>query len=335
MPTRVEISYKTIVFTVAFFLFLWVIFQILDILFLLFLSVIAASGLRPVVDRIEQMNVPRVLAILIVYLVLIALIFLLGAYMIPILVKQTTRLVEALSYFFSLSFLSPYVDISATRVAEQLASVSGNIYRATVGAFSLIINFFTFFVFAFYLLLERRYLRVFLRNFFGEQMKERIVDVLLKMEQRLGAWVRGEIALGLIIGTMTYIGLLLLNVEFALPLAIIAGFLELVPIIGPIIAAIPAVIVALLINPFLAILVVILYFLIQQLENHLIVPMVMKRAVGVPPMISILSILIGARLAGTVGAIISIPVFVCAQIVLQEYFTSNKETITLAPTPEK
>lgn len=332
MPTRVEISYKTIIFTIAFVLFLWVVFQILDILFLLFLSVIAASGLRPVVDRIEQLNIPRVLAILVVYLVIISCMFLLGAYIIPILVKQTTRLVEAIGIFFS---FSPYIDISAERITDQLTSASGNIYRATVGAFSLIINFFTFFVFAFYLLLERRYLRVFLRNFFGEEMKERIVDVLLKMEQRLGAWVRGEITLGLIIGTMTYIGLLLLNVEFALPLAIIAGFLELVPIVGPIISAIPAVIVTLLINPFLALLVVILYFLVQQLENHVIVPMVMKRAVGIPPMISILSILIGARLAGTVGAIISIPVFVCVQIILQDYFSLNKEGNPLTQPSEK
>jgi predicted PurR-regulated permease PerM len=323
MTQKVEISYKTIIFTVFFLIFLYIVFQIKDILFLLFLSVIAASGLRPVVNYIERAKVPRIFAILLVYLVVLILLFLLGAYITPILIKQTTRLVQQIGYFFSVSFLAPYIVITAERITDSLTSMTGNIYRATVEAFSILINFFTFFVFTFYLLLERRHLRVFLRNFLGEELKERIVKMLLLMELRLGAWVRGEAALGVIIGSITYIGLLLLNIEFALPLAIIAGLLELIPIIGPIISAVPAVIVALLISPLHATLVIALYFLIQQFENHLIVPLVMKRAVGVPPMVSIMSILIGARLAGVIGAVLSIPLFVCAQIVFHEYYIAK------------
>lgn len=323
MAQRVEISYKTIIFTVGFLILLWVLFQIKDILYLLVFSVIAASGLRPVVISIERLKVPRVMAILIVYIFIIFVLFLLGAYITPILVKQTTRLVQEIGYFFSFSILAPYIDISAGRITDGITSMTGNIYRATVEAVSWLVNFFTFFVFTFYLLLERRHLRVFLRNFLGEEMKEKVVHMLLEMEQRLGAWVRGEAALALIIGSITYVGLLLLNIEFALPLAIIAGGLELVPIMGPIISAIPAVIVALLISPWHATLVIILYFLVQQLENHLIVPLVMKRAVGIPPMISIMAILVGARLGGIIGAILSIPLFVCAQIIFNEYYESK------------
>lgn len=323
MVQRVEISYKTIIFTVFFLILLWALFQIRDILFLMLISVVAASGLRPIVERIEKARIPRIMAILIVYACIITILFLLGAYMAPILTKQTTKLIQQIGYFFSFSFLAPYINISAATITENLTSISGNLFRATVEAFSWVINFFTFFVFTFYLLLERRHLRVFLRNFLGEEMKDRVVGMLLQMEIRLGSWVQGELVLGIIIGVVTYIGLLILNVEFALPLAIIAGVLELVPIIGPILAGIPAIIVALLVSPLHATLVVLLYFLIQQFENHLIVPVVMKKAVGVPPMISIMAILIGARLGGVIGAILAIPLFVCAQIVFQEFLLPN------------
>ncbi|MBI4129969.1 AI-2E family transporter [Candidatus Roizmanbacteria bacterium] len=325
MPQRIEISYKTIVFTVLFLLSLAVIFQIRDILFLLMLSFIAASGLRTTIERLERLGIPRVLAILLIYVVLISLLFLLLSVIVPVLLQQTTRLVQKLIEFFSFSFLAPYMNLSVGRIADQLTSLSGNIYRATVGAVGILVNFFTFFVFTFYLLLERRHMRVLLRNFLGEAMKERIVRVVLAIEERLGAWVRGEVSLALIIGTLSYVGLLLLNVDFALPLAIIAGILEVVPIVGPIISAVPAVIVASLISPWLAIAVVALYFLIQQLENHLIVPLVMRKAVGIPPMVSILAILVGTKLAGVTGAILSIPLFVCAQIIFQEFLIMKEE----------
>jgi len=129
------------------------------------------------------------------------------------------------------------------------------------------------------------------------------------------------------IGLMSYVGLSLFGIEYALPLAILAGLLEIIPIVGPIISAIPAIIIALTISPspFLAIAVAILYFIIQQFENHIIVPMIMKQAVGIPPVITILAILIGGRLAGISGALLSIPIFICLHILFQEFFTSREE----------
>lgn len=117
---------------------------------------------------------------------------------------------------------------------------------------------------------------------------------------------------------LTYISLVILGVEFALPLAIIAGLLEVVPVIGPIIAAVPAILIALTISPFLAVLVGGLYFAIQQLESHLIVPQVMKRAVGINPLLVILAISVGSRLLGIGGALLAVPLTVVIQVVLQE-----------------
>lgn len=321
MAQRIEISYKTILFTIGLLLALWLVFSIREIVFLVALAIVAASGLRPLVDRLENYKLPRVIAILIVYVILIALLVITIAGITPVLVHQTDRLAIELARFSQR--VSPYVDFSPTRITDQVASLSGNIVRATFGIVSSLVNVFTFFALTFYMLLERRNLRVFLRNLFGEIYKEKIVGITLKMEDRLGAWVRGELSLMLIIGVMTYLGLIMLNIDFALPLAIIAGILEIVPLVGPILSAIPAIIVAYLISPWLAAAVTLLYFGIQQIENHLAVPLVMKRAVGVPPMVSIVAILIGARLAGAVGAVLAVPFFVCLQVLFEETYYSS------------
>ena len=115
---------------------------------------------------------------------------------------------------------------------------------------------------------------------------------------------------------MTYIGLALLHIEFALPLAIIAGILEIVPMIGPIISAVPAVLLALAISPVLALSVAVLYIIVQQIENNIFVPIVMKRSVGLSPLVTILSLLIGARLDGIGGAVVSVPIVLVFQVIL-------------------
>jgi predicted PurR-regulated permease PerM len=110
-------------------------------------------------------------------------------------------------------------------------------------------------------------------------------------------------------------------------LAIFAGLLEIIPVVGPIVSAIPAIIIAFTMtsSPWLALAVAALYFLIQQLENHIIVPLIMKQAVGIPPVITIIAILVGGQLYGVIGALLSIPIFICFQILFQEFFSSREE----------
>jgi len=248
--------------------------------------------------------------------------------MIPAFAWETVRLVQKLEGLLAIPSIAPYVNSSFSQLTEQISGLTTNVFRATLGAFSIVLNFFTMLVLTFYLLLERRHMRVFLKNMLGEELKERVVQVILKIESRMGAWVRGELSLILVIGVMSYIGLLLLNIEYALPLAILAGLLEIIPIVGPIISAIPAIIIAISIspNPWVAALAVGgLYFVIQQLENHLIVPAIMKQSVGIPPVITIIAILVGGQLGGIIGALLSIPIFICLQILVQEFFASREE----------
>ena len=173
------------------------------------------------------------------------------------------------------------------------------------------------------MLLEKEKLETRLASLFGSK-EERVKLLIVKIEEKLGAWLQGQLILSLVIGILSYIGLTLLNIPYALPLAMIAGIMEVIPVIGPIISALPAIFLALTISPFLSIAVAVMYLVIQQLENNLIVPQVMKRAVGLNPLIVILAIAIGSRLLGIAGALLAVPLAVVIQIIAAEIIEEKK-----------
>lgn len=317
MTSKIEISHRTIIFTVVFLLVLWVLFQIRDILFLVFIAFILMTALRPLVDWLSWAKVPRVVAILLIYGVVFGFFGVSLAGTIPSLIIQSTKFAQELPTF--LEKVLPYWNIDARSLSQQIAPISENILKLTVGIFSNILTTLTVLVFTFYFLLERRKLESILTNTVGEDAGERIIYALKEVESRLGAWVNGQILLMALIGVAVYAGLTLLHVEFALPLAIIAGVLEIVPMIGPIISAIPAVLVALTISPILALSVVALYFIVQQVENNIFVPLILKKSVGLSPIVTIFALMVGGRLAGIVGAILAVPIVLVLQVVLHAF----------------
>jgi predicted PurR-regulated permease PerM len=145
------------------------------------------------------------------------------------------------------------------------------------------------------------------------------------IQKDIGAWGRGLLVLCLVVGLMDYIGLKILGVNFALALAVLAGVLEVVPWLGPWLAGIPAVVVALTQSPIKALMVAILYIAVQQIENNLIVPQVMRRAIGLNPLLVILILLIGAKLAGPAGIILAVPIVTIIVILIKEYLRIKGE----------
>ncbi len=318
MVSKVEISHKTIVFTLVLLAALWLVIQIRDILFLLFIAFILMSALRPVADWLTKLRLPRILAILFIYILLFGVVGASLAGTIPSLVAQSSKLLQVLPAL--LGRVSPFWSIDAESMVSQIAPISDNILKVTVGIFSNIITTFTVLVFTFYFLLEYRHTEMVLTDFMGEAAARRVLELIKSIEKRLGAWLRGEIFLMFLIGLLVYIGLSFLRIDFALPLAILAGILEIVPTIGPVISGIPAVLVALATSPFLALTVVALYFIIQQVENTIVVPWVMKRSVGLPPLVTILALLVGGRLAGLTGAVLAVPMVLVLQAFFGFYF---------------
>ncbi len=322
MPTRIEISYKTILFTAAFLLLLWFLWQIIDILLILFLAFILMSALRPLVQKLEKIGVPRLLSILFIYFTFLISLGALGGAIFPLLINQTMRFWEKIPELASK--ILTFLPLNFEFMTQQLTPVSGDILRVTVGLFSNIFTLVTFFVFTFYLLLEREDLEKTFVSFLGQDSGKKLVVLLGKIEERLGSWVRGQLLLMFLIGLMTYIGLVALGIDYALPLAITAGILEIVPFAGVILSGIPAVLVALVTSPALALAVVALYFIIHQSEGNLIVPTVMRKAIGLSPIVTLLALMIGGKLAGIFGALLAVPTVVILQVILQEVTAERK-----------
>jgi predicted PurR-regulated permease PerM len=182
----------------------------------------------------------------------------------------------------------------------------------------------TLFVLSFYLLVEwKTFVKLASSPFSGSQEKK-VSNLIIKIEKGLGAWVRGQLALSIIVGVVTYIGLTILAVPYALPLALIAGIFEIIPLIGPIISAIPAILIGLTVSPAIALAAMALFIVVQQLENNLIVPMVMSKVVGLQPPVVIIALLIGAKLNGIGGAFLAIPVVIIAKIIFKEFLMAEE-----------
>lgn len=315
MNRRVDVSHKTIFFIAGFIGLFWLLYQILDVIILIFVSIILMSALSPIVDRLVRWRVPKALAIAISYIVFLSIIVGLLSAIITPLITQTSNLIINLPA--TLEKLLPAIGADKTVLQEQLTTISRNALSFTLIIFSNILSLISIAVITFYLLLDKeRVYNLIVQLFPNREGRNR--GLLLKIESKLGAWMRGQLALSLIIGSLSFLLLFIFNVPYALPLAILAGFMEVLPVIGPIVSAIPAILIAFTVSPAIAVFVSLGYFAIQQAENHLVVPQVMRKAVGLNPLIVIIAVAIGGKLLGITGALLAVPITVVMQILAEE-----------------
>lgn len=321
MTRKIDISHKTVVFIAVFLLALWITYLIRDLIIILFVSVILMSAIAPLVSFFMKLKLPKPLGILVSYIIIIGALVGIFASFLPPLIEQSNRLITILPNLLVDQLNLTNFDQSVLQT--QFTEVSKNILSVTVDIFNIIVTVIFLLVITFYLLLDRENLESRVANLFVGR-ENRIKGLIQRIEYKLGAWVRGQLALSLIIGVLSYIGLTLLHIPYALPLALLAAVMEVVPVIGPIIAAIPAIALSLTISPVVTAGVAALYFVIQQLENHLIVPQVMKRAVGLNPLVVILAVAVGSRLLGVAGALLAVPIAVVLQIVVGDILQEEK-----------
>ncbi len=297
---------------------------------MVFLSIILVAAFLKPVEWLNSKKVPRVLSVLLVYLLMISFISLAIGIIIPPLVEQTTALISRLPQiistindFFAFAKV-PIEDVSSV-ISKHLQGFIGNIVSISTAIFSSIFLILTVLVITFYLLLDwQKFITLASSPFSGKQEKK-VISVISKLEAGLGKWVRGQLALSFMVGVLTFLGLELLGVPYALPLALVAGILEIIPIIGPIISAIPAILVGFTISPFMGLAAAALFIVVQQLENHVIVPMIMSKVIGLQPPIIIISLLIGAKIAGIGGAFLAPPVLIIIKIIVSEFLKEDEK----------
>lgn len=319
MVRKVEISHKTIIFTFLFLASVWFFYYIRDIVLQVFVALILVSILNPIVARLSKFRVPKALSILVSYILIFGLLSLSVGSVLPPLIEQTTLLANSLPTFVQNSEISKYINEDAVKqLVSQLGSLPGQIIKSGISFFGNILSVLTVLMFAFYILLVRDRFESGLENLVGSEKSKDIVNFLNNLEIKLGGWARGQFLLMLAIGLVSYIGFIILGIPYALPLALLAGILEIVPFIGPIIAAIPVIIIGFSISPFLGLAAVALTFLIQQLENYVFIPKIMEKSTGVSPIVVLISLAVGYRLAGIVGVVISVPVIIIIQTLIEE-----------------
>lgn len=267
---------------------------------------------------------PRWLAILVIYILVIAVIVVAISGIIPPLVDQTSNLINSIPNFFSqFKVLGLDEKVVATQFS-QFASIPTNVIKFLFGVFSNIVEIFGIAVITFYLLMERPRMGKYLTVLFGREKGKEIEGIVDEIEVRLGGWVRGQFFLMTFVGLLSYLGLRIIGINFALPLAILAFLLEIVPNIGPTVAAFPAVLIGLTTSPVHALTVVGLALFVQQVENSILVPKIMKQVVGVNPLVSILSLAIGFKLAGVGGAILAIPTYIVISVVASKISATQR-----------
>lgn len=321
---KIEISHRTIIFTVTFFVLLWFLFYIRDVILVFFLSLLIMTILNPTVTRFSKWKIPRAASVLLVYVIIFSLGTIVIAGIAPPLITQTTNFVNSFPEFIEkLGFSFVLSEEIIKQLFSQIGTLPGQIAKFTISIFSNILAVLTTLIFAFYLLMARDKLDDQLDFLFGGAKKDRVTKIIDNLEYQLGGWARAQLLLMSMVGISTFIGLILLRIPFSLPLAILAGLLEIVPNIGPVLAAIPAVIIGFGISPVMGFATIALYFLIQQVENYMFVPKVMEKSVGVSPVITLFSLAVGFKLAGIVGVIIAVPVVISVRVLVKEYLAKK------------
>lgn len=324
---QIVISTKTILITLGLIALAWILYSMIDLLFLLFTALVLSLALDPFVDKLAKGKITRTFAVVITVGILFVSLGILGSLFISPLILQTKLLIAQMPTY--IQFLAENTPIGTLfnssingNYFNQITQSAGNVIQFTTTAFNSVFNIFVVFILTVYLLLDLSNVRLAFLSLFPSKDRKGIAEVLLKIEDKLGGWLRGQLSLMLIIGLLTYIGLIVLRIEESLALAVIAGLLEVVPIIGFMISLIIAVIIGFVTSPITGFAILGLYVLIQQLENNYIVPKVMEKAVGFNPIVTLFVLLIGGKMFGLIGMLLAIPM----SIVIFEAFKFIRRT---------
>ncbi len=313
-----------------------------DLLLVILLSVVIASGVEPAANWFQKRKIPRALAVIIVYLIIFLLLGMMFYLIIPTIFSEFTSFSSKISQYlerpFQPSLFTEFFSVLPTsfsgilqdfagRAADYISDFTPGFFHAIIKIFGGALSFILIIILSFYLSVQEKGIENFLRVITPVQHEEYIIGLWLRARVKIGRWLQGQMLLGLLVGVLTFLGLTILGVEYALTFALLAGIFELLPVFGPILSAIPPTLIALAINPLLALKVIILYIIIQQFENHLIYPLVVRKVVGIPPVLTILALIIGAKLAGFLGMLLAVPIVTVLVEVLNDIDLKKRKSI--------
>src|SRR3989339_106906 len=345
---NINISSGVIIKTLVILLVTFLLYQMLDLVLVVLTAIVIASAVEPLIKWFGQYKIKRLVAVLITY-ICVVLVFsgLLYFFMPPVLEQASNLLGNAPKYLDSVTLWNPLNDsklVETSKMASGLSdSLSGSkqilgglssgsinysvigdlvakfqkitsspsdgLINIASGIFGGAFSFVLIIVLSFYLAVQENGVEKFLKIITPLKKEAYITNLWKRSQGKIGLWMQGQLVLGILVGVLVYLGLMILGVENALVLAVLAGVLEIIPYFGPILSAIPATLFGYVDGGLTTGLLVLgLFVIIQQFENHLIYPLVVKKVVGVSPIIVILALIVGAKLFGFLGILLSVPV---------------------------
>ena len=350
--TSISITTDTMVRAVLVVLCVFLLWFLRNLALIMLTAIVIASFVESVVPYFRKAGINRVFGIVILYI--ISLLALAGAFYLfaPLLITEIYNFstfisihipnVSFLNYFQNKEFAGAKDIISSLGSNFSLdtlflvsktfiSNLSGGFFQTLSVAFGSIFNFILIILISFYLSIQERGIENFLRLIFPIQHEDYIVDLWERSRRKIALWLKGQVVLGMVVAILIYLILSLLGIEYALLLAIIAGVMEMVPY-GIWVAMIPAFAFSYLSNGISSALMVTgAYLIIHQFEIFLFAPLIIKKIVGLSPIVIILSVLIGFELSGVWGAILAIPV----AVVVMEFLSDIEKNKTLVRTSNK
>jgi len=313
-----------------FFLFavlLVALYYISDVLLVIIAAIVLASAIEPVIRRLKRLHVHRVIGVIFIYLIIAAVLAGILIFFMPMVVNDAAEFLNNLPKTISFDNLwSPIRDIgvnfSQTSVGAHTLSVSdfvnglqSLIVGTSAGAFQTaslifggVLSLTLIIVLSFYLAVQEEGVSDFLRIIAPVKHHAYIIDLWNRSQRKIALWLQGQIILGVVVGVLVYLVLMIVGIKHALLLALFAGLFEIIPVFGPIISSVPAILIAFTDRGLgTGLLLMGLYLIIYQFESQLFYPLVVKKVVGISPIVVILALVIGAKLAGILGALIAVP----------------------------
>lgn len=326
-PISVTITLRTIFTAILAILLVALLFYLRDLVLIVLTAIVIASAIEPAVHFFMRRSVPRILAVLLIYVSIAGAFFGLLFFFIPPVLDDAAAFLATLPATLSSLDLSGVTrGLVGPSVTNALSSAdflrdisntlggSGGVFTTLSAVFGGITSFILIIVFSFYFSVQETGVDDFLRVVSPVKEQAYVLHLWKRSQEKIGKWMQGQVILGLIVGVLLYLGLTILGVPYALLLAVLAGVFELIPVFGQILAAIPAVAIAFSEGGVTMMLLVVgLYVLVQQFEAHLIYPVVVKKVVGIPPLMVILALLIGYEIAGFLGILLSVPIAAAIQ----------------------
>ena len=322
--TNVTITAGSIIKAILFGLLLFLLWYLRDIVLVVLTSIVIASAMEPAIHYFTRHGLHRLLSVILMYVLVGGVFFgILFFFVPPILsdaanfLAQLPATLSAINISDSTHGLLPWGSVSQSfssadllqNISSAISSTTGGIFSTVSAFFGGLTSFVLIVVFAIYFSVQETGVDDFLRIITPAKQQVYVLNLWKRSQDKIGKWIQGQLILAAIVGVLLYLGLVILGIPHALLLALLAATFELIPVFGQFIAAVPAIAVAFGDGGTTeALLALGLYIVIQQFESNLIYPVVVKKVVGIPPLLVILSLLIGFKLMGFLGVLLSVPI---------------------------